>query len=902
MNTSVVNKHTLPVNKSTLPINNPTISVNNAPITANNSIVPIIRPSVPITNAMIPVINLLSPITNQIIDANNQIMRANDQMIGAHNQIIYIIDHMLDINNQIMMPVNQIGYAINQMVPAINNIVLITKRMIYVGNQIIPFNKSENFLNNPVIVNEKPIIVVSKPVIPTVKKVLSIKEQVIFVLNEMIHATNLMMRSTSQMSNATNQMMTISKQVKAITKQAIPLNEQIIYIKKQIIPVINQMIQSTNQMISSINRMAGIDYQKISITKQTLPDNSQSTPVTQKSGEIPAPDKIFLTWKSAGVRRPTSLNTIFIEHMGIKYTKCGDKYIIICQHIGCGNLTDLKSLECRSHVKGKNIFKFCHAFPCNITPIFGFNRKEPLKCENHRDHGMKDVINKLCKYPHCSERAYFGDEIEKRQFCGTHKGSMVNFYIKMCREKDCPTIPSYGFVWGDPIACFDHKDNDMIDVRSKRCDHSSICYKQPSFGYIQNRPLRCYDHQDDDMYDVRHIKCEKPECSTRPSFGYIFGEPQYCFNHKANDMLDVVHKRCEYENCTTVCCFGYEEKKPHFCVTHKADDMIDVVHTKCDAKHCDLRPSYGYVKGNPISCETHKNDDMFNVVSKLCITSGCELQPAFRKLYCPTNIHCRKHATLNEYGYRKFKPLCNVIGCTEIAYFVDQLDPNIYPIRCDHHKFPTDYELVQQICPQCNDTVYYPKHKPHCIECGKYRQVVLYHFKELTVKYFLESNKVSFIYDRRISNLGSRFRPDFLIQTPFGFLIVEVDEYQHKNISYTIEGEKYRMYQVYRDIQQIYPNTKVTFIRYNPDDCNSYKCNNAERLLYLYQLIQYFKSLETVPSSINVMYLFYDGFDGTSNLQPLSWTASKTVQYNDTEPEIIDTNDDPEVDDEIDDK
>ncbi|CAH6419078.1 Hypothetical protein HVR_LOCUS271 [uncultured virus] len=57
--------------------------------------------------------------------------------------------------------------------------------------------------------------------------------------------------------------------------------------------------------------------------------------------------------------------------------------------------------------------------------------------------------------------------------------------------------------------------------------------------------------------------------------------------------------------------------------------------------------------------------------------------------------------------------------------------------------------------------------------------------------YFLQSNNISAIHNKPISiNGSSKFRPDFLIRSKFGYIIFEVDEFQHKNQGYNNESER----------------------------------------------------------------------------------------------------------------
>lgn len=98
------------------------------------------------------------------------------------------------------------------------------------------------------------------------------------------------------------------------------------------------------------------------------------------------------------------------------------------------------------------------------------------------------------------------------------------------------------------------------------------------------------------------------------------------------------------------------------------------------------------------------------------------------------------------------------------------------------------------------------------MHCGIYRERILHHFKEHMVKYFFQSNNILFIHKKPISASGSKYRPDFLIKSNFGYIIVEVDEHQHKTEQYTMEKETFRMCMIYKDIQIINPQKLKSYL------------------------------------------------------------------------------------------
>ena len=136
----------------------------------------------------------------------------------------------------------------------------------------------------------------------------------------------------------------------------------------------------------------------------------------------------------------------------------------------------------------------------------------------------------------------------------------------------------------------------------------------------------------------------------------------------------------------------------------------------------------------------------------------------------------------------------------------------------------------------------------------------------MEIKTLLEENKFPIVsHDRPISLECSKKRPDFIIQSECGFLIVlEVDEYQHDR--YECACEQTRMLQIFQDAGGV----PLVFIRYNPD---RFKTNNEvknpsgpTRHQTLLRLLGQLRSRTEYPpgntdnkAAICVYYLFYDG-------------------------------------------
>jgi hypothetical protein len=109
---------------------------------------------------------------------------------------------------------------------------------------------------------------------------------------------------------------------------------------------------------------------------------------------------------------------------------------------------------------------------------------------------------------------------------------------------------------------------------------------------------------------------------------------------------------------------------------------------------------------------------------------------------------------------------------------------------------------------------------------------IIFTQKEYVIKQFLKLNNIIFTHNKIVHLDGSLRRPDFLIDTKFGKIILECDENQHKK--YSNEEECDRMKMIYKDVQLLKPNSEVLFIRYNPDNYKGAQYQTSDRLKYLH--------------------------------------------------------------------
>lgn len=136
------------------------------------------------------------------------------------------------------------------------------------------------------------------------------------------------------------------------------------------------------------------------------------------------------------------------------------------------------------------------------------------------------------------------------------------------------------------------------------------------------------------------------------------------------------------------------------------------------------------------------------------------------------------------------------------------------------------------------------------------------------VKYFFESNNISFTHNKPISLKGSIYRPDFSKEVQFGYLI-EVDEHQHKTRNYNQCNEIIRIKTRYQDIQLVKPGAQVLFIRFNPDEHDGMQSEIKGRYNYLYTIVMHFIGQSTIGMPLGKIMLYYDEFNGNPIIEPI---------------------------------
>ena len=265
----------------------------------------------------------------------------------------------------------------------------------------------------------------------------------------------------------------------------------------------------------------------------------------------------------------------------------------------------------------------------------------------------------------------------------------------------CGKHAAYNIKGKKAIACEDHKDPTMTNVKSKKCE-AIECNTQASYNYSNETKGRfCSKHKETNMIHVIHKFCQAPDCKKLPLYNnYGEKKAKFCSTHKESTMINIKSKKCEADNCMTQAKYNNPGKRTgQFCVKHKHENMINVTKKQCEAIGCDIQASYNIIGKKARFCTIHKESNMICVRSRLCDIDGCTTQASFQAS-CNTNDKrrfCSKHKEPNMIHISSDK--CQVFECNTNACF------NIYgqkPKFCNQHKESNMINVITKTC-EIND-------------------------------------------------------------------------------------------------------------------------------------------------------------------------------------------------------
>lgn len=507
-----------------------------------------------------------------------------------------------------------------------------------------------------------------------------------------------------------------------------------------------------------------------------------------------------------------------------------------------------------------------------------------------------------CQFNGCRKQPFYNVPGKTRNcFCSQHKHpSMVNVISQKCEVTDCSITPTYNLDGNKKARfCFEHKDPNMVDVKHKKCEYIGCPKIKPAFNLTGSKKGRfCYDHKLPNMVNIIDKRCEVVDCQKRPSYNVMGQSRRFCFDHKLPDMINVTIKTCESTDCPKIACYNISgESRSRFCVDHKHPGMIQIKYKKCQFENCTKQPTFNIQgESRPIFCTDHKQTDMINVIQNTCQTTGCRKQSAYnfkgqqRPIFCfdhklvdmvdvknkkkCESLDCGKapcygipgHRATNCAEHKKSgmivspKKLCMELNCKEVAIYGIQK-----AVHCTFHFQKGEISLIGKECSNCHlvDVV---DENGKCSTCdpNTIRRVQL--AKQREVKLWLDHrghNDYQY-YDRIVDSSCGKERPDFAFDCGTHFVIVEVDEHQHRERQE--ECECVRMVNLSQTI-----GMPTVFIRYNPDPFKiNGKTHNEplhKRRETLLSWVQHIKK-EIPISYLSFFRLYFDNYDKTK-IQPI---------------------------------
>lgn len=114
---------------------------------------------------------------------------------------------------------------------------------------------------------------------------------------------------------------------------------------------------------------------------------------------------------------------------------------------------------------------FCEVDGCKTRASFGFYRQE--RCAKHKEEGMLfRFYSQICREEDCNKVCSYGFIGERPVKCMEHReDNMINVISSRCSEDKCDTIASFGYEENRTREkCARHSLKDMIDLTLRFCD------------------------------------------------------------------------------------------------------------------------------------------------------------------------------------------------------------------------------------------------------------------------------------------------------------------------------------------------------------------------------------------------------------------------------------------------
>ena len=257
---------------------------------------------------------------------------------------------------------------------------------------------------------------------------------------------------------------------------------------------------------------------------------------------------------------------------------------------------------------------------------------------------------------------------------------------------------------------------------------------------------------------------------------------------------------------------------------------------------------------------------MVDLCHKTCIENTCQTKNPKFGTHLMGRIHCVKH--YNKKTEWKLSN-CKSTKCKRIA---THSETGNYPYEfCDDH-CPKNYlSNLTSSCNNCNLSDLICDEDGRCLLSCSLIHKKRFKFSETEMNKFLTRNNLEFSSDKIEDSSCSKNRADFVFRTPYGVVIVENDENQHR--TYPSECEQTRMIQIHQDFGE-----SVHFIRFNPDRYHSESENLRLEQRHKILLTKVLRPILNQPEDffirnqgLTVRYMYYDNCDGQFTIQTINY-------------------------------
>lgn len=504
----------------------------------------------------------------------------------------------------------------------------------------------------------------------------------------------------------------------------------------------------------------------------------------------------------------------------------------------------------------------------------------PTRCTKHGKDYFDTRISIKCKGKECKsgKRAYYAEENSNIPiYCIDCKDENKHHFVRresrLCKGikngEKCKKSAIFAPVgYSSPLYCSGCKSDGCIMTNHNTCIK---CTSLAHYGDKDSREKKyCFDHKPEEYSNLTAGNPSCIKCMTIASFGDKDGtEKKYCARHRPDDYTDLSSKSFCIK-CGTTALYGDKDSKERkYCANHKPTEFSIIKSSEgCSVIGCVDKVYYVETLTGKRYCPTHSKDKIVTTdpsikcEEKLCNTVGTYGQSGIKPSRCA--VHKKETDRFRPTAHCKYDKTC----CREFAthgYIISK------PLHCLAHSADDELNLVLDRCKICNRLELLDKNGI-CILHNESLQTERRLHKQTKIKEFIEKEteyKIM-IYDKPVETNCSNRRPDIVIFVETHYMVIEIDEFQHKHGNdYASDCENKRMLEIMQSL--CYP---TIFIRYNPDgyipvgNQNVSVETNRPRILRKYlDICAKLKPTEK-EGNLTVLHLFYDGYDSEKQYIP----------------------------------